>query len=783
MPRALLAAFIFLAAFGLNLSTLSPSVHPDDSPETVTAGATLSIQHPPGYPLHSILGRLATLGLPGGGAFRVNLLSALLGALGLLLFAFCCRLIASELARRELGLAYALAPTALLACTYSLWFQSSIAKGGIYALNFALTQGALLALLHARRDPQPKYFRLAALCFGLGMANHWTSQVVLLPGFALMLGEIWWKAGKPKPDFKLAIGALECALLAASGLSLYVFLPIRSLQIPVMSWGEPWTLQGFLWVFNRAQYAGLESGKTLAAFLALLNRVFEDLRLEFHWAGLLLLLGSWAWLFRRRPWLGLSLFAMPLMLTLAVCIKANPPADSLWVIDPYLLPLYSGLALGLAGLMHWMPALAPAALALGFWHWPLANQRDNFLAYDYAANTFLSTPRNALLFCEGDSNTALPFYWRHVLGRRADVACVATVLSDYPWYMKGVRKQNPSLKVPPQPLSPPGNITWMAAQNPSRPALITNSLTKSWVDPKRLLPRGLVNILLPKGPPSVSELRRNRLWRAYALRGVFAPAVAMDPLSVRLVRDNYKETPARLAYALQEQGDNLGARDEFRFLGTLIPHWSAPWVQAGNCAYFAKRLDLAGDDWKRAVDEEPASAEAVANLGLYYFDSKNYDAALMQSRRALELSPGMANAKELMAKASAMLNHARPQSGLSPGQQWAAKGDALAMKSQAKEALKAYDEAMRLGFSTAGVFRNRAVMRSNLKQFPEAAAELRQALALEPKNPELHRYLGIMLIQAGKLSEAKAALQECLKLSPSDAQAADLIRQIDSGAH
>src|ERR1035437_7132096 len=117
MRRALLASIIFLAAIGLNLATLSPAVHPDDSPETVTAGVTLSIQHPPGYPLHSMLGRLAAISLPGGAAFRVNLLSAMLGALGLMLFAFAARMVASEIMGREISLILVLAPTAVLACT------------------------------------------------------------------------------------------------------------------------------------------------------------------------------------------------------------------------------------------------------------------------------------------------------------------------------------------------------------------------------------------------------------------------------------------------------------------------------------------------------------------------------------------------------------------------------------------------------------------------------------------------------------------------------------------
>jgi tetratricopeptide (TPR) repeat protein len=788
----LLSALIFLAAFGLNLATLSPAVHPDDSPETVAAGATLSIQHPPGYPLHSLAGRLAFLAFPGGAAFRINLLSALLGALGLLLFAHALRLLASELAGRELPLSLAAAPTAVLACSLSLWFQSSIAKGGIYTLNFFLAQATLLALLWARRQAPPLAgLRLAALFFGLGMANHWTSQVVLLPGYAFMLAELWWRAGRPRISAAWALPAASALGLGACGISLYLFLPLRSLQGPVMSWGEPWTLRGFWWVFNRSQYAGIESGKTLAAFLALASRALDDLKGEFSWLGILGIAGGWALLLRRRPWLGLALLSMPLTLLLAVCLKANPPADSLWIIDPYLLPFYSGLALGLAGWLALVPwgaaaALALGALGLGIWHFPDADQSGNYLGYDYANNLFLSCPKNSQLFCEGDSNTALPLYARFVLGKRQDIAPVALVLSDYPWYRDSLLRNYPGLKIPARPLSPGGNMAWMASADPSRPAILSNSYTKEWVDPKRVVPRGLVNVLIPKGPPTPAQLKANRIWEAYALRGAFAPELRMDPLSVRLVRDNYREVPARLAYALQAAGDQGSAELEFLRLGGLGHGWAAPWVQAGNCAFFKGQLEQAGLYWKRAVDEEPSSAEALANLALYYFDKKNYDQSLLFSRKSLEKNPSLASAREIQDKSLALLN-GMPMPAAGPGQAaagaksataYAAEGDQYAAKGMAQQALDAYGRAMALGFVNAGVYRNRAVMWSKLNQPSKAAGELDKALQLEPKNAELHKYLAIMKFNAGDPKGALPELMQSQSLNPADPQLAPLISQV-----
>ena len=76
---------LFLAAAFLSFSlysfTLAPTVTAEDSGELVTAAATLGVAHPPGYPLWCILGKVFTYLPVGTVAWRVNLLSAVLGSI------------------------------------------------------------------------------------------------------------------------------------------------------------------------------------------------------------------------------------------------------------------------------------------------------------------------------------------------------------------------------------------------------------------------------------------------------------------------------------------------------------------------------------------------------------------------------------------------------------------------------------------------------------------------------------------------------------------------------
>src|SRR5258708_7677554 len=92
-----LAALLFLFSFGLRLETLQSVYHPDDSPETSLAGATASIQHPPSYPLHSLLNLAASGVLPGNPGFQSAVLAAALASLALVLLVQLGLLIASSL--------------------------------------------------------------------------------------------------------------------------------------------------------------------------------------------------------------------------------------------------------------------------------------------------------------------------------------------------------------------------------------------------------------------------------------------------------------------------------------------------------------------------------------------------------------------------------------------------------------------------------------------------------------------------------------------------------------
>ena len=140
---------LFAASLALYVHTLAPSVATlfDDSLEFPLVSYRLGIAHPTGYPLYTLLGKLFTLGPWHDVAWRVNLLSAVAGALAVTFVYLAAR----QLARRRLA---ALLGAVALAVSPVFWSQAVVAE--VYTLTGAFVALLLwLALRWARRPLLP----------------------------------------------------------------------------------------------------------------------------------------------------------------------------------------------------------------------------------------------------------------------------------------------------------------------------------------------------------------------------------------------------------------------------------------------------------------------------------------------------------------------------------------------------------------------------------------------------------------------------------------------------
>jgi hypothetical protein len=179
----------YAAAFGVTglvllgyLLTLAPTVTFWDAGEFIAAAKTLGIPHPPGTPLFVLIAHVWAMLLPiGEYAFRTNLLSALLSALG----AGCFFLIAHESLRalipagndesgRVLRIGGGAAAALLGAFTFTNWQNSNETE--VYAVaTFTIAAMSWLAHLWRRDRTTPRASRLLLLIVylaGVSIGNH-----------------------------------------------------------------------------------------------------------------------------------------------------------------------------------------------------------------------------------------------------------------------------------------------------------------------------------------------------------------------------------------------------------------------------------------------------------------------------------------------------------------------------------------------------------------------------------------------------------------------------------
>jgi len=208
----------FTISLATYIYTLQPTVGLEDSGELITGAYKLGVPHPPGYPMWSILSKILTFIPIGDVAYRVNMLSALCGALAAGMLA----LVLSKTGdlfftkqEQELGAHHllpvfekfglttprlvnslcAIAAGVLFAYTPGTWSQSTIAE--VYALNcFYMTLIVTLSLVFMFNPTQRFLFYIISFFFAQAITNHQTIAVMIFS-----LGWLAWCTRKNTEDF------------------------------------------------------------------------------------------------------------------------------------------------------------------------------------------------------------------------------------------------------------------------------------------------------------------------------------------------------------------------------------------------------------------------------------------------------------------------------------------------------------------------------------------------------------------------------------------------------
>ncbi|HEX7343371.1 MAG TPA: DUF2723 domain-containing protein [bacterium] len=387
------------------LLTMSRTVHVGDCGEFALVFKILGIAHPPGYPLFTLIGSVfASLFGFLKPALSANLLTAVLAVCAIPALFYLTGGPKNPLLGCLLCLIWALSPI--------FWSEATAVE--VYALNLTLI-AALSALVFSGFD---KKWYLIAYLLGLSLAHH-LSSLALLPGLILVFLV-------DAPSRRTVSLPILFALLVL-GLSVYLYLPVRSLLSPIADWGHPATLAALFHHVTGAQYhyaVSLEGGNILES-LGLLSSIILK-----NWSivGLLLvILGAAVGIIRQR-WK--TIFALLLL-------AANVLMASLYRIpdiESYLLPALLACWLLAAEGIFWLWARVanpsfkyafPALLGIAALIQLITNYRPMDRSRDRLAENYgkliLDTAEEGLLFTQDDNSSFTTMYLRYAENYRPDV--------------------------------------------------------------------------------------------------------------------------------------------------------------------------------------------------------------------------------------------------------------------------------------------------------------------------------------------------------------------------
>ena len=442
-----------------------------DGGEITTVLWTLGIAHPTGYPLFTLLGHAFVL-IPffREVVLRANLFAVVCTSLagGMFYFVFVEAqhvLLSSgpisgnkksnqkppkkniEEARDEKGFMVKLvAAAAALSLIFSktFWTQSTVVES--YPLQLLLFAAILFTWLRFYSTPTNPLAFLSGLTLGLGFTNHMTT-ILIVPALIFLLAS-GYRQKKVRLSFLrfIIFGGFLAGLL-------YLYLPIRASQHPLMNWGNPHNLQRFIWHVTAKQFRTWMFS-SFDVFQHQLGIFFSGLYTEFRITILIVALGIIVSVSSHGKYFWLA--AILLLSDLLYAANYN-----IHNIDSYFLLGYVSLALfaliGFRVLMDRISSLVQsrAVVAIILLLFPAISAFSNYsrvdASKDYAAEMYTrdilsSLPENSLVLSyQWDDFVAASLYYQNVDRLRTDVIVIDKELLRRSWYAAQVHERFPSL--------------------------------------------------------------------------------------------------------------------------------------------------------------------------------------------------------------------------------------------------------------------------------------------------------------------------------------------------
>lgn len=606
--------FLCLTSFALYLYTLYPTISPyRDSGDMIVSAFTLGISHPPGYPLYVLLGKIFTILIPFGNiAYRINLMSAFFGALtcGILY------LLIKKLCEGLSGNKKLLIICSSLFAVFSFCFNSSMHSLSIVSEMYSINAFFVVLIIYLLIIKQSYAMRLLAVfLLGLGLGNQQT-LILLIPGIVYLIIRDIGTQGHRDIGKNRYITMLLCRYVAVFilGLSVYLFLPVRSAQGPVADWGAPSkSFRNFARVLTRADYGGIrlhpEKSPAQQNVATAVKHFIDFLKVSVGnkrgWAIAAIFFIITGMYFSIKKKLFWQLFLFWIFSGPVFFIISNLPMEdktSLPILEPYLVmpliifTLWIGLGFfyvcnSLSTFIGDKIVILLIFIGIGtliIFKMPELNKRYEFIAYDYSKDLLKTLPYNSILFNPDDTTTFTLKYQQECLGKRKDVKLA--VFYKTRWGYQEIKKRYPEILPGYEIKSGKELEKTLLSYNFNRLPFYTDNISK--MQGYKIFSRGLL----------------------YGNSKIFEQMF-----------DFYVKP-------------RISGKERF-FTHQIVNYYSAGYNNLGLAFNKKKLYNKSIQFFERALAIDPALSQAYNNLGVVYWERSDYKKAADYFRKAFRYAP------------------------------------------------------------------------------------------------------------------------------------------------
>lgn len=652
----MIAILVGLASFILYILFQAHGISTGDSGDLVTAAATFGVAHPPGYPLYTFLGWIVNHLPAYTVAWRLALLSSIPHAIVVgLVYSIVATLTQSRVS--------ALFASVLLAGNYLFMLYSVTPE--VFALLSLFLVGLAWLGLRLLSTKDIRYLYAMALVFGLALTHH---HLILF--FVPALIALLVRAVQVLRLQKTIVGILvRCGLLTLVGLLPYVYVVVAGHGASIINWDRPTNVANFIRLITRADYGTFVSSAAYGALpmqrLLQLKAMMEHMLLDFGAIGVVLLvIGLWYLWKRNRPWfavVGLWIVVMgPLFLFYASFPLVN--RFTLATFERFLLPMYSGIAIGIGFAHAWIlthvhamgkrvaPELSKRGIvvmafaALTFLYpflmgyitlWKFQGLPQDMTAEHLGQDIFAAMPPESLVILGRDTVLFTGQYVRYATQYRADLIVLHASFIPSAEYRTTVLNIFPSLVYPSPEPKGAGFVPKFVVDNAATRAVFSNiqfALPEGW----HWVPHGLVFRLthvddLPE-VPALQEAN-DAIWNMLRSpdEGILS---RYNHLMLSDVRDAYAAARMEYGKTLLRASEFESAKAQFEEAIRLDgdTQLSDAYVYRGITELSLKQCDAALSSFAQA---RATALSAGANLWLY--EGVTYQDCVGDEQKAKEL--------------------------------------------------------------------------------------------------------------------------------------------------